>query len=54
MPIPNNPHPASDAKKVESELQAHYSQLETQLKAKATTTKQDEGLEANSGKWIDA
>jgi outer membrane protein len=42
-----------DAKKVETELQAHYSQLEAQLKAKAAEldTKMKD-YEANYTKWI--
>lgn len=44
-----------DAKKVESDLQAHYSQLEAQLKSKATDyEKKLKDYQENAAKWVDA
>jgi outer membrane protein len=44
-----------EAKKVESELQAHGSQLEAQLKAKAADyEKKLKDLQDNASKWVDA
>jgi len=44
-----------DAKKVESELQAHGSQLEAQLKAKAADyEKKLKDFQENATKWVDA
>jgi outer membrane protein len=44
-----------DAKKVESELQAHGAQLEAQLKAKAQEyEKKLADYQANASKWVDA
>jgi outer membrane protein len=44
-----------DAKKVETDLQAHYGQLEAQLKAKATDyEKKLKDYQDNAGKWVDA
>jgi outer membrane protein len=44
-----------DAKKVETELQAHYGQLEAQLKSKAAEyEKKMKEYQENAGKWVDA
>jgi outer membrane protein len=44
-----------DAKKIETDLQAHYSQLEAQLKAKAADyEKKLKDYQENAGKWVDA
>lgn len=44
-----------DARKVETDLKAHYAQLEAQLKAKgAEYEKKYKDLEANYTKWVDA
>lgn len=44
-----------DAKKVETELQAHYGQLEAQLTAKSTEYKKKlDDYQANAAKWVDA
>jgi outer membrane protein len=44
-----------DAKKVETELQAHYSQLEAQLKAKgAEYERKGKEYQENAAKWVDA
>ncbi|HMJ67337.1 MAG TPA: OmpH family outer membrane protein [Cyclobacteriaceae bacterium] len=44
-----------DAKKVETDLQAHYGQLEAQLKAKADDyQKKLKDYQDNAAKWVDA
>lgn len=44
-----------DSKKVETDLQAHYAQLEAQLKAKATDYERKmKDYQENAAKWVDA